>query len=309
MKLSTAWRRIKRRILPALVFGAMLVLPSSASAAVLTYYPSGSAAGDNDLDDLNHQFYYAWTITGIPTVAAGQQITSAYLTFKNLYNWNTTANMLFLDLSDKVSTGGTLISSGSGDANGGASGGGYTTAVRSAQDSTQVPVTTIDDAFDSSNSLLPTTNKIHLSQHAFLPGDSIDPTYNDPSQSVDITWLQNLLTSASLNPNDATFGATNPQWSFAANGTGFDYTYQFTSSQLSTLTSYINGSGTDTGAISIAFDPDCHFYNDGVSFTMVTGNQVGGTAVPEPASLMLLGTGLLLSANSYRRRRAKKAAK
>jgi hypothetical protein len=291
------------------VFGAMLALPASASAAVLTYYPSGSATGTNDLGDLDHQFYYAWTITGIPTVPAGQQITSAYLTFKNLYNWDNTANMLFLDLSDKVATGGQFVSSGSGDANGATTGGAYTSTIRKDQDSTQAPVTTIVDAFDSStNTLLPTTSKINLTEHAFLPGDSINGTYNDPSQSADISWLRNLLTTAGLPGVDAEFGATNPQWSFAANGSGFDYTYQFTSSQMTTLTSYINGSGADTGAISIAFDPDCHFYNDGVSFTLVTGNAATA-AVPEPASLMLLGTGLLLTANRYRRRRASKAAK
>lgn len=297
------------RFLKVLMLAAVVAVPAHASAAVLTYYPSGSSSGTNDLQDLDHTMAYSWTIAGIPTVTAGTQITSAYITFKNLYNWDNSANMLFLDLYDTAGiTGQGFISSNTGDANGALSGGAYTSTIRGYQDASGAPVTTIQDNFDGSNPLL-SGNHIDLTQHAFLPGSSVNATYNAPNDASDITWLKNLLTSAGLNSNDATFGATNPQWSFTANGSGWDYTYQFTASQLTTLTAYINGTGADTGTISLALDPDCHFYNDGVSFTIITGSTGGAAAVPEPTSLVLLGTGLLITAKRYRSRRTKQAAK
>jgi len=99
------------------------------------------------------------------------------------------------------------------------------------------------------------------------------------------------------------------------NGTGmYDYRYYFTTgtgSQLEALKAYIGPSTDPNRDVTLAFDPDCHFLNDGVSFTIVTGPAGGGSAaaVPEPASLILLGSGLLFTANRYRRRRAKDLAK
>ena len=64
-----------------------------------------------------------------------------------------------------------------------------------------------------------------------------------------------------------------------------DFTYNFTSGQLSTLTGYAGN-----GVFGLGLDPDCHYYNDGVTLTVTTA------AVPEPAAgalMMVLGTVML----------------
>ena len=62
-----------------------------------------------------------------------------------------------------------------------------------------------------------------------------------------------------------------------------DLTYVFNTSQLAALNSYIGD-----GNFGFGCDPDCHYYNDGISLTI----QTSGAPVPEPTTMLLLGCGL-----------------
>lgn len=86
------------------------------------------------------------------------------------------------------------------------------------------------------------------------------------------------------------------QHSFSMTPTNFVYT--FTQEQLAVLSTYfLNG-----GDLAFGFDPDCHFWNDGIVFTFTTAPN----PVPEPTTIALLGTGL--AGLYYGRRRKKQQA-
>jgi PEP-CTERM motif-containing protein len=74
------------------------------------------------------------------------------------------------------------------------------------------------------------------------------------------------------------------------------FVYNFTAEQLQVLSLYFQNSNN----IAFGFDPDCHYWNNGITFSFTTAPA----SVPEPTTLALLGSGL---AGFYLRRRRQKA--
>ena len=75
------------------------------------------------------------------------------------------------------------------------------------------------------------------------------------------------------------------------------YVYTFTAAQLQVLNAYFQNGNN----IAFGLDPDCHFWNNGITFNF----QTTPATVPEPMSLALLGTGI---AGLYLKRRRKQQA-
>lgn len=114
-----------------------------------------------------------------------------------------------------------------------------------------------------------------------LTDDFVNPRYHaDPNWLVANGTLDTLLANASF-----TMTATT-------------YTLNFTGAQLTALRNYIANGGN----LAFGLDPDCHYFTDGVVFTMNL------TAVPEVASLTpILGLIAVAAASEMLRRRRKLA--
>lgn len=268
-----------KRTLLSLAALIIFALPSVALADTFTFMApptvgeaTGPGSGPNQVD-LDHHNAYTWRFgstdsNGHTVNLANQQITSATLTFKSIQNWDSNSNRLFIHLLNTALTnGGTLQNS---------SGGVGTIRYVNDVSTSQSPVTSISDYF----------------QTTIVNGQSV----STGNALVGAGTGDSFLTSQAFRDTSAAPPATGQYalgagWTYA-NG---NYTYTFTAAQLQILSAFF-ANGND---IAFGLDSDCHYWNNGIVFNMNTQ----GTPVPEPATMVLLGTGLAGVAAKMRKRR------
>jgi len=82
----------------------------------------------------------------------------------------------------------------------------------------------------------------------------------------------------------------NPYWEDTnGRGTTEDLVFTFDGGLLATLNQYV----ANNGYIAFGFDPDCHYWNDGVKFTVNTA-ITPAPIVPAPGALLLAGLGTIV---------------
>ncbi|MCE9592470.1 MAG: hypothetical protein K8S99_18340 [Planctomycetes bacterium] len=136
---------------------------------------------------------------------------------------------------------------------------------------------------------------------------------------IDTTSSQVGVTKFADNPNDNVFAdyfaSTSPSLALTTytdvntpslklsgnSGNPVNLTYNFTSGQLSTLVTYMSN-----GYFGFGFDPDCHFYNDGIKLLLDLVPTGGGSPPPTPepatAALGVLSIGGLIFSATRRRK-------
>ena len=299
-----------------LTFCLVLSLSSIAGATSYSFTSSDNTGTTADMMDLEHGSYYGWSITGSKAndlasqLEDGYYIKSATLTYKNIYNWVKETNdqlNTFLLSSPPPMPGSGNYTVGLYNSDGTEKGKTYFTykdtltnlsrstrdsKVRSGYDCTgpvsnrytctkQITTTTkqtssrytyISEIFKQDKATVDGTGK-KLSDNLWSRADQ---------QSLDtINWGNGVeVTRIWDKENDF----ANPWHDIDGPASKTNVVYNFDDLLIGILTTYAGD-----GSFGFGMDPDCHYYNDGITFSIETER----TPVPEPGTMMLLGFGML----------------
>jgi hypothetical protein len=278
------------------VFGATLSIPAPASAALLGTYTPNPA----DMNDLDHHMLYTWRIQD--TALIGKNITSATLTFTKMFNWDTSGNVLYLWLLNNAILPGTYSAGidGAGTSSKVVNGFGNTNACTTIIGTTGCVSQFVDDSA-TTPTLATSVNDFGVTSggSAYKPAWLV--TSADMGTADQLT--QRSFAGPGQSPTTSPGPSTTPAgWTSAANGTttnpangstinAYNYTYTFSASDLASLNAFLSDD-----VFALGLDPDCHFFNEGMTLKLYGDVLTPGTqgAVPEPTTLLLLGTGAAL---------------
>ena len=265
-------KRAKNLGLGVLVAGvSVLGAASTASAASVIYSQTTTS-----LTNMTHQSAYTWQLDGINL--GNNTITSAVLTFNGFFNWTTASsdpyNIMWVDLLDTSRT-----NTGNG-------------AIGTFTDNTNTSTLGLSDISDCFREPTSGRNVSCVGASGLVTSGTAQTYFGSSVNTADSTV-------AGYGSAPGTFGNNQP----LVGGTGAFSTTPVTwsitvtnSTVLTALANYIsNGSN-----IALGLDPDCHFGDTSITFQIYGNSNVTTSAVPEPGTMLLVGSGLFAA---YRRRR------
>ena len=260
----------------------LLATVGTGFSAEFLYAPNDGVGNPYDLKDLDHSYAYKWEIN----LGAGDlygnvidtsKIIGADLIFYDLYNWDDNYNILHVSALNPNDTTGTYSPESTYTVNSG---------------NNQGKVSVYNDRGGDTDTV------DYFATYGFTGAELLFQIEN--LDNVD-RYENNPLIVA-LNKSSSTEEIT-----IDDNQDYYDYSYfgddallTMKANTLGKLTSYISGN-----ILTLGFDPDCHFYNNGIKLKLYTDDTPPGTpgdAVPEPGTLLLFGIGLM-GISSFSRKR------
>jgi hypothetical protein len=332
---STKGTEMKKKLLTLGLLGAFLLPGTSALATTFTFMSTDGAGTKSDMMDLDHGFYYGWSIVNANASALGAElrsgravIQSATLQFKNIYNWtyeaNDALNSFLLSAPPPVPG---LSQSVPVVINGVPQGHNLYTYQKTTVSTKTNTTGVVPDGYVLKGSVYnPTKKTTTYTYEKTTVSVKTNITGVPPSGFFKVSekFIPDMVTlgngvplSSDLWQRSDQESRTDVDWGVEAyriqdinndplnpwhDVTGgvkktWNLTYQFDEGSINSLFEYALD-----GSFGIGLDPDCHYYNDGIVLTIVTA------PVPEPETYAMMLAGLGLIGLAARRRKQKAAA-